>query len=351
MSFCRKQFKDIDLTAPFFDSLKADYAEFSSWFRKKSEDSAYVFETDEGRIDGFLYLKIEDGPVCDVTPAFPESRRLKIGTFKINAHGTRLGERFVKKIFDHAVSEGVKEIYLTIFAHHSGLIGLLKRYGFSAVGEKTTKNGTELVLLKKVQVLSNDVVLDYPIVRLKNQRAYLLSLRPEWHTRLLPDSILKTEDADIVQDISHTNSIHKVYLTAMRGTAALKSGDVLLIYRTSDGMAPAHHRSVATSICVVEEVRSIFSFATKDEFLEYCRPYSIFSDTELSIFWRQKKYPNIIRFTYNIALKKRLTRGAMIEEVGLDGGRNTYWGFLPLTHKQLIDIAHRGKIDESLIVH
>ncbi|MCZ2221993.1 hypothetical protein NUW87_11590, partial [Corynebacterium pilbarense] len=51
------------------------------------------------------------------------------------------------------------------------------------------------------------------------------------------DSILKNEDPVLlIKDTSHTNSIHKIYLTAMEGTDRLKTGDTLVIYRTaSDG--------------------------------------------------------------------------------------------------------------------
>jgi len=42
-----------------------------------------------------------------------------------------------------------------------------------------------------------------------------------------------TESPDIVKDVSHTNSIHKIYLTKMQGTEQLKRGDLLVIYRTS----------------------------------------------------------------------------------------------------------------------
>ncbi|TDY42231.1 hypothetical protein BX592_12240 [Paraburkholderia rhizosphaerae] len=124
---------------------------------------------------------------------------------------------------------------------------------------------------------------------------------------------------------------------------------MLLIYRTTDGLGPAHHRSVATSVCVVEEARSIHSFASRDAFLGYCRPYSVFTEQELSRFWSNKRYPHIIRFTYNIALKKRITRGALIENFGLDA--NAYWGFLPLTHTQFINIIKSGGVHESLVIH
>jgi L-amino acid N-acyltransferase YncA len=349
MSLERKQFKKIDLDDHFFNSLKADYAEFPQWFAKKAEDLAYVFQTDEGAIDGFLYLKVEVGVVSDVTPPLPAERRLKVGTMKINAHSTKLGERFIKKIFDHAIFEGTVEIYVTIFAHHVSLIALFERYGFQARAEKTTQNGTELVLIRVLRCPYSDVITSYPLVNLKNNHPYLLSLYPKWHTRLLPDSILKTEDADVVQDLSHTNSIHKVYLSAMAGIPSLTRGDVLLIYRTSDQQGPAHFRSVATSICVVEEYKPIQSFASCEEFLTYCRQYSVFTEDELASFWKKRNYPHVIRFTYNIAFKKRVTRGTMIEELGLSG--DDYWGFLPLLREQFIGICRKGLIDESLIIH
>ncbi len=349
MNLERIQFKKIDLTDHFFDSLKAEYAEFPQWFTKKAEDLAYVFRADQGMIDGFLFVKVEEGVISDVIPPLSAERRLKVGTMKINPHSTKLGERFIKKIFDHAIFEGTAEIYVTVFAQHTSLISLFKRYGFQAHAEKVTQNGTELVLVRKLRCPYSDVVSSYPLVSLKENHAYLLSLYPKWHTRLLPDSILKTENADVVQDVSHTNSIHKVYLTAMEGISSLTRGDALLIYRTSDQQGPAHFRSVATSICVVEEYRPIQSFASREEFLSYCRQYSVFTEAELASFWTKRKYPHVIRFTYNIALKKRVTRGTMIEEIGLNA--DEYWGFLPLSREQFLGICRKGLIDESLIIH
>ena len=97
----KKRFSEIDIADPFFDGLKDDYAEFEDWFRKKSAEEAYVLLSNED-LTGFMYLKAEDGPVNDVTPVLPAKKRLKVGTLKVEAHGTRLGERFLKKAFDHA---------------------------------------------------------------------------------------------------------------------------------------------------------------------------------------------------------------------------------------------------------
>ncbi|MEL7552120.1 N-acetyltransferase [Pseudomonas protegens] len=349
MDLIQKQFKHINLQDVFFASLINDYKEFTNWFSRKAEDSAYVFEDTSGRINGFLYLKTENEAISDVTPQLPAKKRIKVGTMKINARGTKLGERFLKKIFDHAIYNGVDEIYVTVFPHHDVLISLFQRYGFSQAAEKHSANGTELVLIKNLTQLQGNLTRSYPLISNANVNRYLLSLKPVWHTRLLPDSILKNENARIIEDVSHTNSIHKVYLAAMRGLETLKPGDILLIYRTSDDAAPAHYRSVATSVGVVEEYRSIHSFASREDFMAYCQPYSVFSDSELSQFWARKNFPHVFRFTYNAALKRRVTRGEMIEQYGLNP--NDYWGFMPLTQNQFDSIIRAGQIDEGIIIN
>lgn len=348
MTLLKEKFEDIDLADPFFDSLKADYAEFEEWFRRKGGEHAYVFRGESGLVEGFLYLKPESGPLSDVQPPLPAADRLKVGTLKINPHGTRLGERFIKKIFDHAVSENKTEVYVTIFEKHHALVSLFERYGFDRTATKTTANGVELVLVKAMGKVRTSLLQQYPLVKLGSQAVYLLSLQPQWHTRLLPDSILKTEDGSIVEDVSHSNSIHKVYLAAMTGMERLQTGDILLIYRTTDNLGAARFRSVATSVCVVEEYRSISSFASEGDFVRYCAPYSVFSQQELERFWTTKRFPHLVRFTYNFALPRRVTRGRMIDEMGFDG--DAYWGFMPLTHEQFRAVLGAASLDEDLVV-
>lgn len=343
-----RRFSEIDLADPFFESLKSDYAEFSDWFARKADNNAYVFYGDDQTIDGFLFLKEETEALLDVEPSMPAARRLKIGTFKINPHGTRLGERFLKKVFDHVITESIEELYVTVFSKHAALISLFEKYGFTTKARKVTPNGEEQVMVKSMSEPSDSVLHRYPMVSLNGVNIYLLSLYPVWHSRLLPDSILKNEDTSIVQDVSHTNSIHKVYLAAMKGMEALRAGDVILIYRTSDNAGPAHYRSVATSICVIEEYRNIRSFRSQADFIRYCEPYSVFTRDELLKFWTTGKYPHVLRFTYNLALPKRVTRGRMIEEMGFDA--DDYWGFMPLTQQQLHSVLSAGEADESLII-
>ena len=342
-------FKEINISEPFFDSLKQDYAEFDTWFSKKGDSQAFLFRTDQGWLDGFLYVKIEHDAVMDVRPTLPKAKRLKIGTFKINPHGTRLGERFLKRAFDIAITNNLESLYVTVFEKHVALVQLFLKYGFQKVGIKVTKNGEESVLERRLDTFAGDVVLDYPRIPLQKDRHFLLSIYPQWHSRLLPDSLLANESASILQDVSHTNSIHKIYLTIMSGINSLRRGDTLLIYRTQDG-GSAYYTSVVTSICVVEELIHISKFVTEADFKEYCRPYSVFNESELTGFYANKRYPWLIRFTYNMALTKRLNRKVLIEEVGLSADQ--YWGFFQIStenFKQIVKLSNDYEKTRSIV--
>jgi hypothetical protein len=345
------KFADVNFNDPFFLSLKEDYVEIPQWFEKKSlaGDSAYVFYGDGGDIDGFLYLKVEEGNVTDVEPAIPYGRHVKVGTLKINAHGTKLGERFLKKIFDYVVASDAEDVYVTVFEKHAGLITLLEKYGFEKYGQKVTKNGVEWVLYKKLSTTQTDVTKRYPVVLASKRRKFLLTIYPEYHTRLFPDSILNNEDPKaIIKDVSHTNSIHKVYICKLYGADKLRCGDVILIYRTGDNVSPAWYSAVATSVCVIQEVVLLSSFKTVNDFLSYCLPFSVFSDEELRKFYREGKYPYILRFSYNYALPKRLNRATLVTDCGMTDDR---WGCTQLSDEQFSNVLKLSGANENIIIN
>lgn len=342
-------FSDIDLSDNFFDSLRYDYPNFDAWFKKKAEsgERAYIVRDGNGRAQGFLYLKLEDEEHKDITPNLPKSPRVKVGTLKINAHGTRLGERFIKKMVDWAVGQSIRELYVTVFDKHTQLIKLLERYGFVKRGVKKSEAGEEGVFIKVMGAVTGDIEKDYPIID-ASRRIFLLAIYPQFHTKLFPDSILKTETPDIVRDVSSSNSIHKIYICNLKGVELLQPKDVLVIYRTADRGA-AEYTAVATSIGVVEEIKSVYDFKSESDFLSYAAPYSVFSAEELKGLWKTKRYPKIVRFTYNVSFTKRPNRKSLIDNVGVD--RSAYAGFMELSGDQLKKIAALGKIDESIIIN
>lgn len=84
-------------------------------------------------------------PYNDIVPPFPLKKRIKIGTFKVELNGFKIGERFLKIIFDNAIKQRVEEIYVTIFPHaveEERLIKLFEDFGFKHHGEK--RNSYEL---------------------------------------------------------------------------------------------------------------------------------------------------------------------------------------------------------------
>lgn len=303
-------FSNINLSDSFFDSLKADYQEFSDWFYRKANESAYVLYN-QNNIDGFLYLKFEN-EIADIDPPIYNHRILKVGTFKFNPQGTLRGQRFIKKILDVAIANRVELVYLTVFEKHNYLIQLFQKYGFILSGKKITTNGVELVYMRNMRFVVGDIILDYPYIPALTNK-YLLAIHPEYHTRLFPESKLFNESPNIIEDVSHSNSIHKIYISAAYNASNLKKGDVVVIYRTSDGQGSAYYRSVISSICVIEEVKHISDFYSENEYLQYCNPFSVFSPQELSKFYYEKKYPYVIRFTYNMALPKRINRKELLD--------------------------------------
>ncbi|EHH2473729.1 N-acetyltransferase [Vibrio vulnificus] len=342
-----QKFSEINLEDPFFYTLKEDYDGFNEWFIKKSNNNALVLYNDSGSIEGFLYCKYENGPGDDTNPLLPDTQHMKVGTFKFNPKQTRRGDRYLKKIFDYALGSPmrVEDIYVTVFAEkHCYLVELFERYGFEKYGVK----GGETVLLRNLNKITGDIDKDYPFVQTKDNNKYLLSIYPTYHTRLFPDSKLHSEAPNVVRDISHSNSIHKIYICAMEGVSSCTRGDIIVIYRTGDGQGPAEFRSVATSLCVVEGVRHVDSFSSEEEFVKYCLKFSIFNEPELINIYRQKKYPFIINFTYNIAFKKRPNRQQLADIAGLD--RNDYWGVMKLSDRQFDIITELGEIDRRLLL-
>ncbi len=341
------KFKNVNLSDPFFDSLKSQYGEFEDWFHKKADEPVYVIDDAAGGIRGFLYLKVEDGPITDVEPNLPSKKRLKVGTLKVIAKGTKLGERIIKRIFDHAILNKVEELYVTVFDTHEGLIKLFKKYGFKESGIKSTPNGDELVLIRSIENTTSDIIEDYPLLHTNSAIKWLLAIYPEYHTKLFPDSILRNEDPDSEEDIAHTNTIHKIYIGKLILTR-MKKGDIVVIYRTTDRPGFARFRSVATSVCVVEETRSKRDFENVDAFVEFALDHSVFDEAELRASFAAEPRLYAVKMTYNVAFPKRPIRGTLLNEVGIS--EYPRWDLRPLTDDQFSKILKLGEVNESFIV-
>ena len=216
-------FGNVNLTDSFFDSFRIAYPGFDKWFARKCDEEAYICNTDAGKVLGFLYLKTEgvDENYSDIVPPFKSMRRLKVGTFKVESTGFRLGERFVKIIFDNALQRNVDEIYVTLYtdrAELSALAALLKRWGFTEYGVKIGNRKEEQVLVKRMKDFYHNISFrkNFPNIQYDCNK-YILPIFPQYHTTLLPDSKLNNENKiDFLGREPHRYALQKVYISWAR---------------------------------------------------------------------------------------------------------------------------------------
>lgn len=349
-----KQFADIELSDSFFDSLRNNYVGFDDWFNRKAQSGERALVYYDGKqLKDFLYLKEENEEIPLDGKTLPAKRRLKVGTFKIERRGTNRGERFMKRILDIAILHTYQEVYVTMFDDTEELMHLrhfFEKYGFAEVGRKPHADGrSESVLLRDMTNQTNNIITDYPFVNRSTGNKYLLSIKPEYHTKLFPDSILKTENYNSLQDVSPTNSINKIYICWMEGTRDLKPEDKIVIYRTTDWLGPAAYRSVASSVCTVTEVKTISDFNDVDDFIHYTNRYSVFTEQELRKWYNENSNFIVIKMLYNIAFQKKVIRKDIIEQVGLPAEER--WTIMPLTDAQFNQLLTLGNADGRYIIN
>ena len=342
------KFGKIDLNDTFFDSLKEDYVGFDKWFIKKYDEEAYItINSNNGMLLSFLYLKVEDEKenYSNINPQFSPKRRLKIGTFKVISNGFRLGERFVKIVFDNALKNHVQEIYVTIYdkrPEQRRLIDLLEQWGFVLWG---TKGEGELVYVRDFSPKFDieNLKACFPYIS-KGKNAYIVPIYPEYHTELLPDSILNTESPkEFIEDFPHRNCINKVYVSrAMEPYPSV--GDILVFYRTG-----GYYKSVVTTIGEVLEVKT--DFQDENDFILYCRKKSVYPEQALREMWRYSaRKPFVVNFLYDYSFPHRINMKELIDLKVLTGINDAPRGFKPITKEQFEIILKETRSDESFIV-
>jgi hypothetical protein len=350
VSIRKELFGNINVSETFFDSFRQDYLGFDGWFASKANEEAYVCRTD-GKITAFLYLKIEDKnePYPDIEPTFSAKKRLKIGTLKVALNGVKLGERFLKIVFDNAIRLRVAEIYVTVFERDGDqqrLVNLLEDFGFRRFGAKKNSYGNEAVFTRDMspRFESANPLLTYPFFP-KSGRSFIVSIYEQYHTSLFPDSILRTESpASFVEHEPHRNAIRKVYVSrAYRRD--LRSGDILVFYRTG-----GYYKGVASTIGIVESV--VTGIKTAEEFISVCRKRSVFTDAELLDHWNYSRgnRPFIVNFLYSYSLPKRPNMARLIQMGIFKDVNSAPRGFEELGQGQLEGILKESEYDDRIVV-
>ncbi len=347
----KEYFGKLDISDTFFDTFRRDYLSFNKWFNKKSDETAYVSVVN-GRVLAFLYIKVEGSsePYNDIHPNFLKKKRLKIGTFKVQRNGVRIGERLLKIAFDNAIRQRVDEVYVTIFDNTEQqrlLISLFREYGFMPWGYRLTDGKKEQVYVRSMIPFFDTLnpKLSYPFMRV-NSRTFLVPIYPDYHTNLFPDSILTTESPiDFEENAPFRNAISKIYVSHSLYND-IRVGDNLIFYRTG-GL----YKSVVTTVGVVTSVHK--GIKTLGDFIDLCRTRTVFSQSELLDEWKHssRNRPFIVNFLYNFSFPKRINMKTLIDIGVIPDVESAPRGFTMITTAQFNRILQETQTDDRFAVN
>ena len=236
----RKLIYNLDLSDPFFDSLKEEYSEFDDWFKKIKREGRHclVNYKEDGSIGALLVYKLKDEPI-DTIPKIPRKKRIKLSTFKVAQFGYKIGELFIKLSIDIAISNGVSGVYLTHFVQPDDrLVELITEYGFRHVG---TNSRGEAIYMKELfpEPTESKGLSPFDITKLYYPSYYdgaavkkfIVPIRPQYHSRLFTN--YKNRQIELAESagyfIVEGNTIRKAYICNSR-IKRIAQGDLILFY-------------------------------------------------------------------------------------------------------------------------
>lgn len=337
---------NLNINDSFFDSLKAEYVEFETWFKNISREGrkCWVHLRDDGAIGALLIYKVENEPI-DSIPPLPEKKRFKIATLKVTHTGYKIGELFIKLAVEYCIKNDLTEIYLTRFTQPDDyLVDLITEYGFVKVA--TNRRGED-VFIKELFTDDRKIKLLHPIEISKRfypsfydgaeVNKFIVPILPEFHERLFTE--YKTRQTRIFEHaggfIVEGNTIKKAYLCHSRITK-VSPGDLLLFYRSRD-------RSEITTLGVVE--KAFQSIQDKAEIMRHVGKRTVYSVDEIEHMARKPTI--VILFTWHFHFPNPLKLKELIEIGVLIGAPQS---ITQISHEKYQLIKSGGGIDERFTI-
>ena len=281
-----KQCVQVDIKNPFFDSLKTDYLEFNTWWRKcvSEQRKCWCAYNGDGELSALAIYKQETD---DTRFCINGEKVLKICTFKVSEHhrGLKLGEHLIKQILDYAIRENFTTIFMTAYPQKQAyLIDFLSKYGFQNIG-KTPKSEhpraeQEVYLAsyigrinKHIKDALNFHEYNYPHI-MPDSDTYLVPIQPQYYEKLFPEYYINDQlslfDGD-KNKLLLGNAIRKKYITHSK-IKKLKAGDTLLFYVSSP------YSQIYTAGVVVNTLRT----DNHEQALSFIRDLSVYSDDDIN---------------------------------------------------------------------
>lgn len=310
------KFGELSLEDPFFKVFIEEYSPtFNDWFNRKRDDDVYISEAEDGSLKALLKLKyeFEDEDYADIYPSFRPAKRLKICSFKVDYNGEKIGERFLRIIFEEAIQNQVDEIYVTIFNTsklRARLVSLIKKWGFVRWGFKdgNKKPKEEVYFRKMKRMIKDDINKSYPY-HLKPKTSFIIPIHRIYSSQLLPEDTLINSNLDVMPC---KHSIRKV-LILHEYIEDMQKGSIIFFYRLSSFIA---ERNIIAS-GIIENVYT--NFKNKEDFISRCRKRSILSDEELSDCWTRSNHsPIVVNFLYIHRFNAYDITTEKLKEIGIE---------------------------------
>ena len=246
----------LDINAPFYESLRTAYPEFNIWFADscRAGREAWVYGDDNINPDALCIYAVQNDQVITENKLFLAGKALKLCTFKVseNARGKKIGELFLKAAFKYATDNGISNIFITARPEEQNYLKvLLMDFGFQEVG--TCKG--DAVFLKSHPVTAPEGLSTEPFdyhrqyfPHFRKDAAvdkFLVPIKPAFHETLFPD--FTSKQLGLFQSESTVGNAIKLAYLCHANTKQISKGDVLLFYRS-------HDYQVISSVGIVEDI-------------------------------------------------------------------------------------------------
>ena len=229
----------LDLTSPFFDSLRDDYGgtAFDRWFQDKARSGrkAYVIDGPEAHLAGICIVKANDDAIG------VGGRVAKVCTFKVSEEdkGSRYGELLLKALF-RDVADLHDALWVTVYAKQEALIALIESFGFSHHDDHAGEQRYVKILTPspgdrdRLSALEFHTTFGPPALVICPGQTFIVPIEPGYHASLFPDAPL--QQLALMAPRPHGNALRKAYLCHANLRKA-EPGATLLFYRSQDQRA------------------------------------------------------------------------------------------------------------------
>lgn len=235
------------LDSDLFDSLRASYdtpeRSFNRWFHDKAQTGrkAWMARTDQGPAEAICIYAMQTDEVINNAKDRLQGLSLKLCTFKVGEQirGRKIGELFLKAAFRFATDNRCENIFVHTSPEQFYLLELLKDFGF----EERGMYGADIMLVKAHPTSAPAVdipAIDYARLYFPHYRKdatvrkFLVPIQPQYHQILFPELARQAQLFDVNSVAG--NAIKQAYLCKAK-TNQVRSGDVVLFYRTGDEKA------------------------------------------------------------------------------------------------------------------